>query len=145
MKTLFLSILTFITINVTAQSVTAELKEALTTDKPELLFKTVDPSALDNCYQVNNKPYHLLSLAIKTKAQKCFSALIKKGANLESDCSAKTPLLYAVKYGELNMLKELVENGANYKAKKRGRSAIDYAIHYEQKEILAYLSTHLEK
>lgn len=141
MRTSLLFFMLLFNLLITAQEVTPGLKTAFKTDNPDLLFKTLGNTSIDQCFLIKNNNYHLLSLAIKTKAINCFTALLEKGADTESDCSAKTPLLYAVKYGELDMLKLLVAKGANTKVVNRGRTAIDYALKYERKEIVKYLSS----
>ena len=64
--------------------------------------------------------------------------LLEKGANIEvEDSNGWTPLIFAAKYGHLDVVKYLLERGANIEAKdKNGRSAVTLT---QNNDINAYL------
>ena len=69
-----------------------------------------------------------------------FKKIINEKANLDLICDDKTPLMYTVKYGNLDFAKLLLENGANKKAiSNKGNTALDYAKKYDQKELIKIL------
>ncbi|WP_178986170.1 ankyrin repeat domain-containing protein [Winogradskyella helgolandensis] len=140
MKHLFFIFLLAVTSLSLAQSIPNDIKNALKSDDATAFSKLVTVENIKVCYEAGNSNYSLLALSIKLKAEKCFETLLSKKADLEQACSSKTPLMYAVKYGHLEMVKALVKAGADYKAENNsGRTATDYAKKYEQKEIYDYL------
>ncbi|MDG1228212.1 MAG: ankyrin repeat domain-containing protein, partial [Polaribacter sp.] len=87
-----------------------------------------------------------LSISIKMKQIKSLKYFAEKEANLEKDCPGKTPLMYAVKYGQLEMVKYLVNKGAKITTEtSRGKTALDYAEKYDQYEIAEYLKEELRE
>lgn len=70
---------------------------------------------------------------------KIFNALIENKVDLNKVCSDKNPLMYAAKYGQLEMAKALVKAGADLKlVNKEGKTALDYAVKYEKKDLETY-------
>ena len=66
--------------------------------------------------------------------------MLEQKANINKICEDKSPLMYAVKYGNIVFVKKLIDAGAIVSLEnEEGRTAIDYAKKYEQKEILEYL------
>lgn len=64
----------------------------------------------------------------------------KKGADVNKVCIEKTTVMYAVKYGQLEMVKYLTEQGTTLNTQTSiERTALDYEKKYEQNEIEAYL------
>ena len=64
---------------------------------------------------------------------------VEKGANIEGVCADKTPLMYAAKSGQLEMVKYLIEKGADPNASYRGNKALNYAKQFNHPEIKKYL------
>jgi ankyrin repeat protein len=129
-----------------SQKPTKELIMSLKYDDPAKLIIAAGEANLNNCYMINETSYSLLAMAIKSNAKNCLKRLLKENVNIEKVCETKTPLLYAVKYGKLEMLKLLVESGANYNiVTSKGRTAKDYAKKYKRNEVLEYLISLEEK
>ena len=75
-----------------------------------------------------------------------FSELLNQKADLNKICADKSPLMYAVKYGNLNIVKQLVEAGADINLRNNeGANAFYYAQKYQQKEIEEYLKSKVQK
>lgn len=141
MKNLLLLTL-FATSFVTSQTLTSDFKTALKADDAKIFTKLLNAENLNACHEAGNSSYTLLALAIKTEAKNCFEVLLEKKVNLEKACSSKTPLMYTVKYGKLEMAKALTEAGANPRTENnKGRTALDYAKKYEQKKLEMYLES----
>ncbi|MEX0275372.1 MAG: ankyrin repeat domain-containing protein [Flavobacteriaceae bacterium] len=100
----------------------------------------VNSDNLNDCYEVKNSSYGFLAISIKMKSLASLKYFVEKGADLEVVCTGKTPLMYSVKYGRLEMVKYLIGMGAKPDAKTlSGRTALSYAKKYKQLEIEAYL------
>jgi len=133
-----------ITIVLALQSQAQELSKdaylAFKNDNPSALKSQLEYKNLNQCYEAGTSSYTLLALSIKTGATQCFNLLVsEENSNLDKNCSGKTPLLYAAKYGRLNMLKKLLAAGADPTITHKNRSVLDYARKYEQEGIIAYL------
>lgn len=140
MKHLFFTLLLTASTLVSAQSVPEDFKAAIKTDDAIAFLKLVTADNLNTCYETQSSDYTLLALTIKYNAKACFKTLLAQKADLEKACASKTPLMYAVKYSQLDIVKALIKAGADFKAENSsGRTAIDYAKKYEQKEIYAHL------
>ncbi|PZR30059.1 MAG: hypothetical protein DI535_00740 [Citrobacter freundii] len=142
----------FLFCHVHAQSLPAECDKAMKTDDLASFAKMVPAASVNSCYKVGEWDYSLLSLVIKANAQKCFAYLVEKGANVNISCNGYVPpLMHAVKYGKLDMVKMLVSKGAdiNYTytgdyTPADGKSVIAYAEANNQPEILAFLKEALK-
>ncbi len=101
-------------------------------------------SDLNTCFKVKKShPISLLSLSIEHNSFTSLKYFVQKGANLELACFDKTPLMYAVKYGHLNMTKYLLEKGADINTVSvEGKTALDYAIRYSHPEIETFLKAY---
>lgn len=66
--------------------------------------------------------------------------ILKQGSDVNKVCQNKTPLMYASKYGLLEISELLINKGAdiNYVSIK-GKTALDCAIQYKQPKIIEYL------
>jgi len=54
----------------------------------------------------------------------------------------KTPLMYAAKYGHLDIAKLLLKSGAKKDLlSPKGKTALDYAKKYEQEAIISFLKS----
>jgi len=123
-----------------AQELSKDAYLAFNHDNPSALKSQLEYKNLNQCYESGTTSYTLLALSIKTGATQCFNLLVsEENSDLNKYCSGKTPLLYAAKYGKLNMLKKLLAAGADPTITHKNRSALDYAKKYKQKEIVAYL------
>lgn len=142
MKSITLLLSLFLSTFVFSQELTKELYTTIKEDNTRQLEKMISSDRIDACFQRSETSYCLLSLAIKTNSISCFTLLLDKGANTETNCTGKSPLMYATKYGKLDFAKKLIEKGAKVNAKnERGRTALDYAKKYEQQELIEYLSS----
>lgn len=140
MKKLFLVIFAFTISTFSAQELTDEHKKMLKYDDTSSFSKLVNKENINACYPIENVSYSLLALAIKMNSSKVFQKLIDEKADLEKICDGKTPLMFAAKYGNLNIAKKLLENGAKKETKtEKGYNALDYAKKYDQKEIITLL------
>jgi ankyrin repeat protein len=142
MKSFFLSLaLVAVTLSY-AQTLTSDFITVLKHDRVERLKILLDKADMEGCFETDNTSYGLLALSIKADAKTCFNYLLSQKANVEKTCSSKTPLMYAVKYGNLNMAKALIKAGANPNAKNaEGRTALTYAKKYKQEELTAFLKS----
>lgn len=142
MKKLIFALSLFVTTITTAQSISNEIKSALKSDDAKALEILITSHNINTCYEIKGATYSLLALSIKLDSKACFKLLLEKKADLEKACTSKTPLMYAVKYGNLKMAKALVKYGANAKTENSsGRTALDYAKRYEHKELQNYLES----
>jgi len=106
----------------------------------EELEKFTSPELINKCIGVaDSKKYNYLTISIKLKSMKSLKFFIEKGANIENICADKTPLMYASKYGQYEMVKYLVEKGADLNASYRGKKANDYARLFNHFKISKYL------
>lgn len=72
--------------------------------------------------------------------------LVEKGADLELACYDKTPLMYAVKYGHLDIVQFLLNSGADInKVSVEEKTAMDYAINYDHPEIASSLQSYKKR
>ena len=123
-----------------AQQITPEIKMMLKNDDISNFDKIINKENINKCYPIEEFSYSLLVLSIKMNKPNVFKKLINEKANLDLICDDKTPLMYTVKYGNLDFAKLLLENGANKKAiSNKGNTALDYAKKYDQKELIKIL------
>lgn len=144
MKKYILSFFLFVSIFTFSQSINEKLKNSIETENLELLASELKKQnyTINECFDLKEKPYSLFAIVIKLEKQKIFNYLIEQKADINKICEDKSPLMYAVKYGNMNYVKKLVEAGANINLEnEEGRTAIDYAKKYEHKEILEYLQS----
>ncbi|WP_378179519.1 ankyrin repeat domain-containing protein [Aquimarina sp. SS2-1] len=140
MKSIILLLSLLFSASMFSQELTKELYTTIKNDNVVKLEKMINLDTIDSCFQRSDTSYCLLSLAIKTNSTGCFQLLLDKGVNTETNCTGKSPLMYATKYGKIDFAKKLIENGAKVNAKnKRGHTAMDYAKKYEQQELIDYL------
>lgn len=124
------------------QTLSEDIKKAIKSDDVKSFEGLVKKENLNTCFEAGNSNYTLMALTIKLNANSCFKLLLDRDVDLEKACSTKTPLMYAVKYGNLEMTKALIEAKANLDTKNNsGRKAVDYAKKYKQKEIYEYLKS----
>ncbi|MFY0602857.1 MAG: ankyrin repeat domain-containing protein [Flavobacteriaceae bacterium] len=99
---------------------------------------------INTCFKIEESyPICYTSLSIENNSFASLQYFVEKGANIELACFDKTPLMYAVKYGHLKMVKYLLDNGADInKVSVEGKTALDYALKYKHPEIEAFLRTY---
>ena len=123
-----------------AQQITPEIKMMFKNDDISNFDKIINKENINKCYPIEEFSYSLLALSIKMNKPNVFKKLINEKANLDLICDDITPLMYTVKYGNLDFAKLLLENGANKKAiSNKGNTALDYAKKYDQKELIKIL------
>ncbi|MBU2997124.1 ankyrin repeat domain-containing protein [Cellulophaga baltica] len=84
-----------------------------------------------------------LSIAVAKNDVATVKKFIEFGSNLEvkSVANGMTPLMYAARYNNVELLKVLIANGADDKAKSKiGYTALDYAKLSGANDATAYLS-----
>lgn len=141
MKSFITTVLFLITISISSQEVPSKIKLILKKDDAKGLKKELNKETINNCYEVGSSSYSLLILSIKLNSKECFTALTNRKADVDKDCNGKTPLIYAAKYGRLEMAKKLIKKGANFRKKYNGRTALDYAKKYKKTTLIEYLNS----
>ena len=92
------------------QELTNETANNIKYGNTEKLEKLILAERINECVGVgNSKKYSYLAVSIKLKSMKSLKFFVENGANIERVCADKTPLMYAAKYGQLEMVKYLVE------------------------------------
>ncbi|WP_115462515.1 ankyrin repeat domain-containing protein [Winogradskyella aurantiaca] len=95
---------------------------------------------------MENYPISHLAISLEKGALESARYFIDAGADLELVCFDKTPLMYAVKHGHLELVTYLIEKGARVDViSVEDKTALDYAIKYGHPEIEAYLRTVISK
>ena len=143
LKSLILNYLSGKKIDFTTE-LSKEIKTAITIGNIKTLKTLVSKSSLNTCYKVSNSyPINLLAFSIEKNSFESLKFFVEKGANLELACYDKTPLMYAVKYGHITMVKYLLKKGADInKISVEGKTAMDYAVKYNHPEIESFLKTY---
>lgn len=87
-----------------------------------------------------NQP-SLLSAACYFKSYRCVVYLITRGADIHfEDKKKRTPFLFSVAGGSLQILQFLIENGACImETDNDGNCALHYAVKYNQRALILYL------
>jgi ankyrin repeat protein len=140
MKKLFLvtAMITFSFLS--SQELTRDYKYMMTYDDVAKFSALVNKENINTCYQNENTSYSLLALSIKLNSKQAFQKLIDEKADLERVCDGKTPLMFAAKYGNLELAKKLLEHGARKETKtEKGYTALDYAKKYEKADLIKLL------
>ena len=75
----------------------------------------------------------------KNYRMKSLRYFVENGADIEGVCVDKTPLMYAAKYGQIEMVKYLVQKGADLSSTYKGKTALSFARQFYQREIIKYL------
>jgi ankyrin repeat protein len=114
----------------------------------ETLNKNISNLNINNCYDFDfdGDPLNYLAIAIYYKSMPSLQFFVEKGADIENICENKTPLMFAVKYGQLEMVKYLLDEGAKLETiSNEGKTVFDYAKKYGHPEIEKYLKDLLNK
>ena len=144
MKLIFTLALTLMSYFGYAQKINDNIKDAFKADDSEMLLTALkdEKLSINDCFDIEGSSYSLFALAIKMERKNIFNTLISNKAELNKVCADKTPLMYAAKYGKLEMAKTLVKAGANLKAvNKDNETALDYAKKYKMADLEAYFLT----
>ncbi|MCC8423600.1 ankyrin repeat domain-containing protein [Mucilaginibacter sp. UR6-11] len=147
-KILIVAVLFSIRTAVQAQQMPAEMVSAIEKDDTTQLGKLISKENVNQCYGY----YSVLSQTVRANAVNCFNLVIGKGADVNLSCAGYVPpLMHAIKYGHLEMVKALVAKGANvhYRLEnqidlpgggpEKGETPLSYAVKFQRTEIEAYL------
>ncbi len=86
--------------------------------------------------------YDPLCIAISKNDNETAKKMIAYGANVNDRYNGITPLMYAARYNNVEMLKELLNNGADLSLKdSRGNTALKYAELSNAKEAIEFLKS----
>jgi ankyrin repeat protein len=121
---------------------------ALKADDTAKLITFANKSNVNECHWV----YSLLSHAVRFNALKCFSVLLRMGANPNLICEGYVPpLMHAAKYNRLEMAKMLVAKGADihyiyngsYEEMNdaKGMDPLKYAEKFDSQDVAKYLKS----
>lgn len=141
MKALFSIFLIFCALSINAQE--TNWKQVVKQDNIRNFVGHLGSNSINTCQKIENVEYHLLSLAIKSDSKVLIDHILQQeDLDLSQICADKTILMYAIKYGDKELVKTLVDSGADVsQLSARGKSAQDYARKYEKKEIYEYLNS----
>lgn len=70
---------------------------------------------------------------------KSLGYFVENGADIEGVCADKTPLMFAAKYRQIEMVQYLVQKGADLNRTYEGKTALSFARQFYQREIIKYL------
>ncbi|SDS39497.1 Acetyl esterase/lipase [Formosa sp. Hel1_31_208] len=118
--------------------ISLKLLNAIKDGNIQKIEELIDIESLDKCHEINGGLYNYLAVSIKSESIESLKYFVSKKADLEGNCSGKTPLMYAVKYGQLDAVKHLLKNGADLNATNK-KSALQYAVKYNHTEIKKYI------
>jgi len=95
-------------------------------------------------FKVTTKNVAPISIAVAQNDYKTVKKFLELGSNVETKgkTMGMTPLMYAARYNNVEMLQLLVANGADFNAKsKMGLKAIQYAELSNATEAVAFLDS----
>jgi len=122
------------------QELTNEIAWSIKYDRIENLKDLIIADRINECVGVgDSKKYNYLAISIKLKSMKSLRYFVENGANIEGVCADKTPLMYAAKYGQLEMARYLVQKGADLNATYKGQNALSFARQFHQRDITKFL------
>lgn len=113
---------------INAQELSSDIKYGLKNDDVTALKRLLTSNNLNTCFNVGNSKYTLLNLTIKLNSEACFELLLKEKVDVNKECTGKTPLMYAAKYGHL-------------KIEYKERTALTYASKYNKEDVYSYLKS----
>lgn len=141
-RILFIGLFSISIIASATTPLSSSMLSTIRADKAPELLELLGENELNNCFSHKKSSYTPLALAIKLGASESFKILIDKSVDVEKACASKTPLMYAAKYDQLEMVEALVHAGADHSYKnKKGRSAKDYSKKYKRKQIYLYIKS----
>lgn len=129
MQRLLVLILCFVFHLSFAQVLTKEKAWAIKYGHTEYLDAWIPADEINACLEVegSKKTYNYLAISIKLKSLKAVEYFVARGAQIEGICEVKTPLMFAAKYGQIEIAKYLMVQGADPRKKFKGYSSFDYA------------------
>ncbi len=137
--------LLFLGTSIYAQDISSTAISALQKGNASELEEVFGGQDFNKCFELKGNVYNYLALSVRLESLASLKFFVEKGADLEQACTSKTPLMYAVKYGQLDMVKYLVDNGAKLETKTaKGNTALDYAKKYKHAAIEAYIAEKLK-
>jgi len=138
MRILFTLLICALSLSISAQT---NWKEVIQKDNIRNYVGHMGGESINTCQTVGEVNYHTLSLAIKYDSKTIIDHILsQQDLDLSSVCDNKTILMYAIKYGDLSIVKRLIEKGADRKQKSQaGKDVLYYARKYEKREIYDYL------
>ncbi|MFK8006083.1 MAG: ankyrin repeat domain-containing protein [Saprospiraceae bacterium] len=124
-----------------SQTEAEQIKNFISTDDLGAFLEFLeDGNDLDDCYEIRDSKYSLLTLSIKFNCKKIFKKCLELEAELNQSCTEKTPLIYAIKYQREYFFKKLVIAGADKSIETpEGKTAMQYAVKYKRKEFISLL------
>ena len=104
-------------------------------------FKTAfTPEEYNKCFNIKDRSYDLLSLAVRHERKNNFAFLINNTTDINRVCGNNTPLIVAATYGRIDMAKALLKKGASKSTKNsKGETAKDIAIKNNHPELAKIL------
>jgi len=143
---ILIALITTIGITSYGQELTNEIAWNIKYGRTENLKHLITADRINECVGVaDSKKYNYLAISIKLKSMKSLRYFVENGGNIEGVCADKTPLMYAAKYGQLEMARYLVQKGADLNATYKGKTALSFARQFRQYEIIKYLLEHKKK
>ncbi|NND16149.1 MAG: ankyrin repeat domain-containing protein [Eudoraea sp.] len=140
LRTFTVLLVCFIGLNTYGQKLTKDVAWAIKYGHTEYLDEWIPDEEINACLDVGSrKTYNYLAISIKLKSLKSLSYFVRRGADIEKVCEVKTPLMFAAKYGQLDMIQYLLEKGGDPGKKIRGYSALYYARKFKHYEIYKWL------
>ncbi len=125
------------------QELTNEIAWSIKYGRTENLKHLITVDHINECVGVaDSKKYNYLAISIKLKSMKSLCYFVENGADIEGVCADKTPLMYAAKYGQLEMVRYLVQKGADLSATYKGKTTLSFARQFHQRDIIKYLLEH---
>ena len=144
-KTILL-LITLLTLHLSfTQELTKEEAWAIKYGHTEYLDEWIPADEINACLEVegSRKTYSYLAISIKLKSLKSVQYFIARGAEIEGVCEWKTPLMFAAKYGQLDIANYLIEEGADPRKKIKGYSSFDYARKFKQYDLYRQMKRNL--
>lgn len=137
---ILLALIPLIGITCYGQELTNEIVWSIKYGRTENLKHLITVDHINECVGVaDSKKYSYLAISIKLKSMKSLRYFVENGADIEGVCADKTPLMYAAKYGQIEMVEYLVQKGADLRATYKGKTALSFARQFYQREIIKYL------
>ena len=104
MKSLFIFLIVASAITLNAQQLPQQVVDAISNDNAQSMSEFINAENVDVCYRLRGKMYSAFALSIKNEAKDCFKYLLDLGVDVNQFCSDKSPLMYAAKYGQTDMV-----------------------------------------
>jgi hypothetical protein len=120
--------------------ISKEIISAIKEGNIPFLKQNISPNIINNCFETEFEKSSYLAIAIYEESLASVKYFLDLDADINQVCQNKTPLMYASKFGLLDITKYLIEKGADINfVSIKGKTALDYAIQYEKPEIITFL------